>query len=258
MQTFEDATALKRIGENTFSWRADQRWFQGPGAYGGLTLAAMIRAAESLCELPLRRFHAELCALVTEAPCVLSVATKRVGKKTQFLSVEIQQNEMCVACGSAVFGAARTTALDRSVPTITPPRPIEPIPPNSMMPAFTQNFEYRVSNDGFPLMGDARQSLKSSGWIDFKLPTARNSLLVVGLLDAWWPAVLCAAKTPRPMGTVSFTADFLKLPNADDGPFYLEIETDHVVEGYALEIDRLWNQDGELLAQAQQRIAVIK
>ena len=38
MQTFEDATALTRIGENTFSWRADQRWFQGPGAYGGLTL----------------------------------------------------------------------------------------------------------------------------------------------------------------------------------------------------------------------------
>ena len=258
MQTFEEATAVNRIGMNRFSWCADQRWFQGPGAYGGLTLAAMIRAAESVCDLPLRRFHAELCALVTKAPNVLSVETKRVGKMTQFLSVDLQQNETCVGYGSAVFGAARTTALDRSLPTITPPRNIKPIPTNSMMPAFTQNFEYRVSNDGFPMMGDARQSLKSSGWIDFKLPTARNSLLVVGLLDAWWPAVLCAAKTPRPMGTVSFTADFLRQPNADDGPFYLEVETDHVMEGYALETDRLWNQDGELLAQAQQRIAVIK
>ncbi len=107
-------------------------------------------------------------------------------------------------------------------------------------------------------MGDNSKSLKSCGWIDFKLPTEKNSRLVAALLDAWWPAVLCATRTLRPMGTVSFTADFLRVPNENDGPFYLEVETNQVVEGYAIEIDRLWNQDGELLAQAQQCIAVIK
>ena len=258
MSPFESASTIKQHAYNEFTWHANASWFQGRGAYGGLTLAAMLRAGERQTKLPIRRVHAELCAPVTDEACTLQVHAKRRGSNTDFISVDVTQANECVAYASLTFGARRTKKLDRSLKITPPPVDTNPLPKNPMMPAFTHHFEYRVADDGCPLMGNQATLVKSSGWIDFREPTRRDAALVVGLMDAWWPAVMTAASEPRPMATISFTADFAEPVQESDGPFFLEVETAHVSDGYSMETDKLWNQNGALLAQAQQLIAVIK
>ena len=81
----------------------------------------------------------------------------------------------------------------------------------------------------------------------------------LAVLDAaCGPAVLGAARQLRPMGTMSFAMDFLRPPTQEPGPFYLEVSSAHVADGYSLEMNELWDHQGHLLARAQQNIAIIR
>ena len=108
------------------------------------------------------------------------------------------------------------------------------------------------------MSGSTEPVLKSGGWIRPKFSAPRDHALVAALMDAWWPAALGAARGPRPMGTISFAIDFLDAPCEAEGPFYLEVTSAHISEGYSLEIDTLWDHEGRCLARAQQNIAIIR
>ena len=258
MTQFESATTAQHTSGDHFSWFPDLSWGQGPGVYGGLTLAAMARTTENLADFPIRRISAELYAPVNATPCIVKVFEKRRGSKTQFFQVDVTQASQPVAFASIACGAARPKDFDRNptkvLPTFTGPQ----MPKHPMMPAFTNHFDYRVCDGSFPMRNEKAPRLYSAGWLSLSEPGVRDAAMVIGLLDAWWPALLLAANGPRPMATVSFTADLLAPASTSSGPCFLEVETDHVVDGYAVETDRLWSADGQLLGIAQQRIALIK
>jgi len=56
---------------------------------------------------------------------------------------------------------------------------------------------------------------------------------------------------------MSFAVDLLDTTAVAPGPFYLSVATDHVADGYVIEVDTLWDSQGRLAAQAQQNIALI-
>ena len=246
------------VSPGHFHWTPTADWYQGPGVYGGLTLAAITRAVSSVSPHPIRRLSVELCAPILDALTEIMVQSKRRGRKTEFLSAELRQGDVCVALAHATCGAGRTTELDR-VPVRSLPKRSENILGSHLpMPPFARFFDYEPTRGPLPMGGASDEILKSGGWIGPHFSTPRDHALVAGIMDAWWPAILGASRGPRPMGTMSFAMDFLSPPTSAPGPFYLEVTTAHVIDGYALEVDKLWDHTGRLVAQAQQNIAIIR
>ena len=108
------------------------------------------------------------------------------------------------------------------------------------------------------MSGAKKAILRSGGWIRPKFEFKSDTALVAALTDAWWPAVFTAVSTPRPMGTIAFCLDFIRSAKPTNTAFFLEVCTEDVADGYAVEFDRLWDEEGRLLATAQQNIAIIR
>ena len=252
---FEAASRATPADDGTFVWHPDPRWNQGRGIYGGLTFATIVGAVESMTELPIRHLSAELCAPISPKPCMIRLSLKRKGRHTAFFAGELLQEETTVALTHVTCGADRASDLDQHPTRFFPEASGPSIPASGLVPDFSQFFKYWPDH-GFPMSGACEDTLRTGGWIAPRFESSSTAALIVALIDAWWPAVFTAAKTPRPMGTM-FAVDILDTKTVIEGPTYLQIETQHVANGYAIEIDRLWSKEGRLLGQAQQNIAVI-
>jgi hypothetical protein len=84
--------------------------------------------------------------------------------------------------------------------------------------------------------------------------------LVLGLVDAWWPASYVAMSALRPMATVSFSAHLLVDPATLDveQPLAFESWVSAMEHGFTSETRRLWSPDGRLVVENHQSIVVIK
>lgn len=258
MTSFQHASTPERLSAGHFTWTADQSWFQGRGIYGGLTFATLVRAIELSTTLPLRRLSVELCAPISDQPCDIRIGQARRGASTEFLTIELKQSEQMMLIGTAVCAVNRDQSIDRSPSHPLPSPNVPPLSANPLMPPFSQHFEYRPTTGELPMSGQTTDRLRTGGWIQARTGTKRDSALVLGLIDAWWPALFLAVNRPRAMGTISFAVELLNQPTAQCGAFYIESQTEHCVGGYALEENRLWDHNGALLAQAQQRVALIR
>lgn len=257
MNFLEHITPIE-CGDGEFQWAPKALWNQGFGVYGGLTFATIIQAASRVSDHPVRRLSVELCAPVLEETTILKVELKRRGGKTDFLNVEVLQNDQHVALAHVTCGAPRAADLDRKPRRDLPARSGHIIGPDIPMPSFSQFFAYEPCRGHMPMSGSSDPVLKSGGWIEPRFSGPRDHSLTAAVIDAWWPAILGAARGPRPMGTMSFAMDVLNLPAEVPGPFFLEVTSGLVTDGYSIETDELWDHTGQLIARAQQNIAVIR
>ena len=255
---YRTQTTPERISDGTFRWKPHAAWNQGLGVYGGLTFAHMIQVVGTVSTHPIRRLSVELCAPVLERDVSISLASKRRGGKTEFFSLELLQDGDCVGLAHATCGGVRTRDLDRAPITELPQRHGNTLPDALPMPPFARFFDYEPTRGQIPASGSTDAVLESGGWLTPRFDAPRDHALVAAVIDAWWPAILGAAPQLRPMGTMSFAMDFLRPPTQEAGPFYLEVSSAHVADGYSLEMNELWDHHGHLLARAQQNIAIIR
>ena len=234
-------------------------WRQGRGAYGGLVIAALIRAIEERVAEPGRRLRsltAELPSPVDAGGAQIAVEILRRGKAVTTARAALVQGGEVRAHAVAVLAADRPGAPAWNV--MSPPElpawdALPEMPTGGPFPEFASHFAYRVAS-GPPGLGGAPVT---TGWIQPRAPgTRRDAAYVAALADAWYPAVLAQVREMRPMATIAYTLDVFALPG--DGPVQYRGTAPAGAGGYFVENRELWSAGGTLLALNQQTFAIIR
>jgi acyl-CoA thioesterase len=240
-------------------------WRQGRGAFGGLVIAALIRAIEQHTADPSRRVRsvtAELPGPVEGGTADISVEVLRHGKNMSTARAALVQHGETRAHVVAILAAPRASAQAVRWNELTQPEvaiwsEIPPLPSGGPWPEFAQHFEYRII-EGLPASNGPSRSL---GWIrprDAGAP--RDAGYLAAMIDAWWPAALNRFPVMRPVATIAYTLDLVDgLDGLDpDAPLLYRATVPVCAEGYFLETRELWGEDGRLVAINHQTFAIIQ
>lgn len=265
MQDLEEATRPRLRQAGIYDFEIADGWQQGRGAFGGLVLAALVRAIEHAAESPdrtLRSLTAELPGPAVVGPAEIRVEPVRVGSGQSTMSARLVQGDEVRTCAVAVLARPRAEGSEEycelTPPELRPWREVPVLPMDFGAPTFTKNFVF-ASDGPFPFT--AGKEALARGWIRAKRvgKTSATSLLVA-LADAWWPATFTRAASMRPMATISFTMQVVGKIEALDPEIPLAYRARAWVQsqGWFVEQRELWTEGGRLLALNQQTFAIIK
>lgn len=257
MVDFAEASALAPLSEGRFAWQVPDGWQQGKGAFGGLVLGTLARAAE-LCQPErarrLRVLTGELCAPMLPGAAELTARVVRRGGNATFVEVRAEQGGEPIARATALFGAARPPSALRLRQAAPSPPPVEALallpmgqPPT---PRFASHFEMRTPGP-LPFCGGTEPVAR--GYVQHRGVEQLDAAAVIALVDAWWPCALAVEPGPRAMATVTFTVELLVDPGELSAatPLWHQAEVAGESDGYSVELRQLW-QDGRLVALNQQ------
>lgn len=249
---------------SAFSAEIPDGWQQGRGAFGGLVLGTLARAMERHLADPtraLRSLSGDLCGPALPGPAAVEVSTLRTGKNLSNLDARLLQGDGVIARASAVFSAPRKA---EPVPAVAAASrvpfgdwsaiPLAPVGP-PMAPVFAQHYEYRVKAP--PFTGGTDPFV--DGYVRLKAPTARiGAPEIMGLLDAWWPALFSVISAPLRIATASFTAEIMTDLGAIDpaAPLYYRGRVIAEHEGFFVELRELYDARG-VVALNQQTFVMI-
>lgn len=267
------SAALKTGEIQWFDWQVEDGWQQGRGAYGGLVIGVMVRAAELAvndASRAVRSVSAELCGPVVVGVARVGVELLRSGSGMTTVAVRVVQletgtdgqSQMAVQAHAVVI-LGKVRVKDSAWNELTPPLATHwtdtvALPSLPMMPAFANQFEYRPFGD--PPYAEAEQA-QAIAWIQPRENMSQSSAAwVVAMSDVVWPSMMVRFAGPRPMATVSYlleiVADWADLdPNR---PLLHVGRTPVSQNGYTVEFRELWSDSGELVALNQQTIVIIK
>jgi acyl-CoA thioesterase len=265
--SFFELTNPRQIGPRSFVLDVPDGYQQGRGAFGGLVLASLARAIGVVVDDPvrtLRTLTAELCGPVLPGEAAIEVEPLRLGSGTSTLAARLVQNDEVQAHAVAVFGRARSPEPRYdgvATPTMPAWRGCQPLPTSNTTAAFARAFEYRLDlrAGAAPFAGGGEA--RTAGWVRAREPgDVRDAAFIVGMADAFWPALLMALPAPRPMATITFTIDVVGSCEGLDpeAPLYHQSHTLVARDGFAPELRTLWGEDGRLLAINHQTFVVIK
>ena len=262
--SFEDAIALERTGENEHRLVIPEGWQQGRGAFGGLVLGILMeamRSAEPDTVRAARAFTGDLCgpALPVESRVVTRVL--RRGNNQTNVAATLEQVGGVVAHATCVLASPRKV---RPVPRFAfePPVriPYAEVPVTVLSPlrtpVFTQHYEYRVTSG--PAFAGGTDALVT-GWIKERVPLKQvTASALLGRLDSFWPALFAVETAPRPIATVSFLAEILCDPATLDPeePLFYRARVVAEAGGYFVEMRELWSGD-RVVALNQQSLAML-
>lgn len=270
---FEHALTLTPDSEDVsrLIWEVPDLWQQGRGAWGGLVIGALVKAVEmqeAADASPRRRVRTVSSQIFAPVPVGTSTVTveclrRGSGMTTWQARVTDPSGE---AMAQAVVIAARPRATDladaergwglapvphlgswRDVPVVSIDPPLGPV--------FSQHLEYRPRL-GIPLTGEPA---RAEGWIRIPGLEAWSAHLLLGIVDAWWPATYTALTSPRPMATVAFGAHLLMDPSdlSPEEPLLHEALVTGAEDGFTSELRRLWTEQGRLVVENHQSIVVV-
>ncbi len=254
------ATAVARVREGAFALDVPAGWEQGRGAFGGVVVGAMARAAiasEPDAQRTLRAVSAEILSPVVAGPADVSVEVLKRGSGVSALDVRIRQDGEVRARGT--FTLARTRVTDRDLAPRDPPtmRPFEsvtraPIAP-PLGPAFAQHLDLRPTG-ALPFSGAPEPG--AEGWVHAVTASSWGPPEWLALVDAYWPTILAIEPAPRPAVTLTFSAQLIA--DAPRGPLYYRARALGGRDGFVGELRELFAPDGTLVVVNPQVIAIVK
>ncbi len=269
MTSLHDLLEAVRVDDTTFAFTVPDGWQQGRGAFGGLVIGAMTRAAiraTNDADRHVRTVTAELLGPVLPGLATLKIERLRQGSGVSACRVRVLQANAAgvdeeVCCAVVVTARARPntpTFAHREKPASPPWSDLEPIavePP--LGPVFAQHFHFRPT-DHFPFSLSSRAL--AAGFIQPKHGGAIDAAVIAACADAWWPAVYAMFDAPRPTATITFALEIVAdLSSLDTlAPLFHEARSDTALDGYAVEHRALWTPDGRLVAENQQLFAIIR
>lgn len=264
--SFREASRIERVSDDAYSANIPDGWQQGRGAFGGLVLGIIVRAArahESDTTREVRTLAADIAGPVMVGPAQVRVRTLRRGQNQTNLQIDLEQEGNVLTSALCTLSARRKVEVAPMSPPVPaqalePFEKVEAVPARSAPgPVFAQHYEYR--NVGpLPFSGGSEalsvcylRERNGSGELD--------AAAIVALLDAPWPSLFATAKGPHAMGTVSFSAQFLSNGEglAADVPLFSPGRMHAQRDGYCLELRELWARD-RLIAYGQQTVAVLR
>ena len=268
MMRFTDAIGVDSSADPR-TWDVPDGWQQGRGAWGGLVVGAMVRAAVDAEPDPRRRVRtvsAHLFGPTVVGPAQVLVRSVRIGSAMSTWTVDVVD-----ASGEATANAVVITGTDRAAELsdaypgwglarcpqlpdwqVLPVAPVRP----PIGPVFSEHIEYRVV-EGLPF---TEGPTRTAGWVRFAEQDAWTADQLLGIVDAWWPCAMPALPAPHPMATVAFSAHLLIDPATIPAgePLMAEAQMSAAHEGFTSETRRLWTADGRLAVENHQSIVVIR
>ena len=267
MSDFDALTTPTPAGAGRFAIEIPDGWQQGRGAFGGLVLAILTRAAEATVADPartLRSLTGELVGPVVPGAATIAVEVLRAGSGVSTVAARLLQGGEVQAHAVGAFGKARATfAAPPSLAAPAPPpwRGVEPSPLGPpLAPVFTQHVEYRLAGPP-PFSARPRsEPAIAAAWVRLRRPgRARDAAHVIAMIDTVWPALLVHEPAPRPAATLTFAFESVaSLDGLDpDAPLFYRGTLLAGGDGYAIEARELWGEDGRLVALNQQTFVVM-
>ncbi len=263
MNFFELLEQVQRTPE-ALSIPAD--WSQGRATFGGVVAALVYAVMRS--KVPADRPPRSL-AISFVAPVAPGVATRfeadvlRAGSSVSQVLGRAVQNGQVVALIQGSFGTPRSSAINVQAlpaPVIKAPEQSQELPYiPQVTPEFTRHLAMRWGLGGLPFSGS--QSREMGGWVRFREQQrieALDEAHLLGLVDAWPPAVLSLLKKPAPGSSLTWTIEFIQPLRhlTSDGWCLYRAEIEHARDGYGHVAAGLWSAEGELLAISRQTVTV--
>lgn len=238
-------------------------WGQGRALFGGITAAIAwqvghLAAAE---EQHLRSMTISFVGPVAPGPSELQRRVLRQGKNVTQIAVDIVQQGQIVLAALLSFGKGRPSAITvTDTPTAKVPAQEHgpSFPKSKLMPEFTHFFDYHVSVGGLPFSGNV--SREFGGWMRFREEhNPINIGLLLGLVDAWPPALLPHLSEPAPASSLTWTIEFpqpLAATSFSDDWWQYVAFIDYAAEGYGHTHAHIWDEQGQLVAISRQTVTV--
>ena len=265
---FDTLVTPAPLSPGRWSIEVPDGWQQGRGAFGGLVLAMLERAAEAAAGDParqLRELSAQIVGAVQPGMAEISAELLRAGTGVSAVAARLVQEGEVRAHAVATFGKPRATyaaATSTPAPVLPPWRELSPMPSSlPMVPTFTRHLEFWPTGP-LPFSGSGSGAVPEvAGWVRLRHPgRARDAAFTLAMVDAYWPAFLTAAPAPRPAATLTFSLETMSdLAGLDpSAPLFHRGRLLGGRDGYAVEARELWGEDGRLVALNQQVFVVIR
>lgn len=280
-RSFDDATAIRALGDGRFSADVDLGWAAPTAANGGYLAAIVVRAilaqADPQGALRLRSLTLHYLRPVGAGPLELEVETIRSGRRITSVRVNGHQEGRAAITALAALAVPDLEAAGTWLPS---PPPAAPAPPrdaprldarewrrddgahwlavHELAPAISHRVQLAPRFGGVPFSGRAPregEAPQAGGWITLPQPHAVDAAYVALCADVWWPPGFEPLDRPAVAPTIDLTIHFRAdippqgLPDqAVLGWFRSSTARDGLVEEDGL----LFLGDGTLLAHSRQ------
>ena len=237
-------------------------WRQGRTAYGGLTAGLCLAAIErDFKDLPpLKSMQMTFVGPVPETP---HFETRLLRQGRNVTSVEAKAISDDQVCGSGIFmfGAARTSSVEQSLPAPSLPEPeschgLFPEHAIAFAPGFFHRFDTRLIQGAPPLSGADEAYVRCwSRHRDEPARTGMDSFICLG--DVQPPAAMPTFKKMSAISSMNWHMNILVDDVTSAGGWYqVETAQSAAKNGYSSQVMRFWNRNGELIAEGMQSVAI--
>jgi acyl-CoA thioesterase len=230
-------------------------WLQGRTAYGGLSSALALTAAQrSDDDLPPLR-SAQIAFIGPLSGSVLVTARRlRRGRNAAWIQADVQSEAGLGLRATFVFMSEQASRIDhRDTRTPDCPAPNADTTITGGVPSipFTHNFEF---------VDHSAQRLGAAEWLRWVRLCERDGLdptvELLAVADCLPPAALKLADGRVPLSSMTWQLDLLDTPATHDGWYLLHAATDHAAGGVSSQRMAIWNHAGTALAQQMQSVAL--
>jgi len=239
-----------------------QPWRQGRTAYGGLTAGLCLAAAQKqFSDLPpFRSANINFIGPVSGPPHFTS-RLLRQGRNVTSVETTAKVGGEIVASVNFIFGGLRESAINVAYPAPDAPKPQDcelftPPEARGFVPEFFNRFDTRVIKGARPMTGASEGYIRT--WSRHADPASRvgaASLLTIG--DALPPAASPLMTKIAPVSSVNWIFTVLTdKPQTQEGWWHLETNLTAAKGGYSSQVMRIWNIEGELVAEGGQCVAI--
>ena len=230
-------------------------WLQGRTAYGGLSSALALYAAQQ-SDVDLPPLRSALIAFVGPLAGVVTVTAERLrrGRNAAFIEATIRSEAGLGYRATFVFMNDIPSTITHDATAPSPHRP--PLPDAELYTGppqfFTGNFNFL----------DMKAHVDGAEWLRWARLIEREGLdAEVGMIavaDALPPAAFALLRDNRvAMSSLTWIVNVLvPRPTTTDGWWLLHTRTERAIGGYSSQRMTMWNSDGVPVVDAMQGVAV--
>lgn len=285
-RSFDDATAIRALGDGRFAADVDLGWAAPTAANGGYLAAIVVRAilahADPAGERRLRSLTIHYLRPAGAGPLELTVELIRSGRRISSVRVVATQEGREVLSALAALAVPDLPAAGTWLPAPpavapAPARDAGRLPPqewreddgthwlqvHEAAPAISHRVQLAPRFGGAPFSGrrpPAGEAAQAGGWITLPQPHAVDVAFVALCADVWWPPGFEPLDRPAVAPTIDLTIHFrADLPPAGlpDQAVLGWYRSSAAQDGLVEEDGLLFLGDGTLLAHSRQLALLI-
>ena len=238
-------------------WRGTvpDNWLQGRTAYGGLSTALALHAAQHAdADLPPLRSAQVAFIGPLSGEVVIRAQRLRRGRNAAYIQADVESEAGLGLRATFVFMGAVASTVDHQVgaaPAFPPPTPETKTYSGFPGVSFTRNFD----------LLDRRENNGPTEWLRWVRLAEREGLdpmiELVAVADCLPPAALKLLGGPAPVSSMTWQLNLLgPQPTTADGWWLLRADTDYARDGSSSQAMAIWNTDGTPIADQIQSVAI--